>query len=91
LSVEAELLKFLKAEQKVAALSDKSLTSEVLPAALSDKSLTSEVLPAACVFVSDKVIPLVAGLANTKYVCVQKCGGEKLASIGRDLCELLKK
>lgn len=77
LNVETELLKFLKAEQKVAAMSDKSLTSEVLPAA--------------CEFVSGTVVPYLVGQIHTKYVCVRACGSEKLVEVGKDLCGLLKK
>ena len=76
LNVEAELLKFLKAEQKLAAMSDQSLTGDVLPAA--------------CHFVNDKVVPALIAKIPSKYVCTKKLGASELIEIGNDLCELIK-
>ena len=76
LNVETELLKFLKAEQKVAAMADKSLTSEVL----------SDV----CVYVNEKAVPLLVEKIPTKYVCLRKLGAGKAVELGKDLCGLIK-
>jgi len=76
LNVEAEMLKFLKAEQKVAAMADKSLTSEVLPAA--------------CNFVNNNVVPALIAKIPTKYVCSRKLGASILMEVGKDLCDQIK-
>ena len=76
LNVEAEMLKFLKAEAKLAAMSDQSLTGEVLPAA--------------CHFVNDKVVPALIAKIPSKYVCTKKLGAVELIEIGKDLCNEIK-
>ena len=76
LKVEAKLLEFLKAEQKLAAMQDKSLTSEVLPAA--------------CHFVNDKVVPELLGKISTEYVCLRKLGAVKVMQLGKGLCDEIK-
>lgn len=76
INVENELLKFLKAEAKVAAMVDQSLTAEVLPAA--------------CKFVNEMVVPSLISQIPTKYVCTRKLGSVKLVEIGKDLCDEIK-
>ena len=76
LNVENELLKFLKAEAKVAAMVDQSLTADVLPAA--------------CKFVNEMVVPSLIAKIPTAYVCTRKLGSVKLVEIGKDLCDEIK-
>lgn len=76
LRVEEKLVDFLKAEQK--------------EAAMVNKSLTASVLPAVCNFVASSVVPRVLEGVNTEYVCLKEVGSDKLVEIGKDLCDQIK-
>ena len=76
LKVEEKLISFLKAEQK--------------EAALMNKSLSYTVLPTVCSFVVDKVVPELLEEVKTEYVCLRQVGSDKLVKIGKDLCEQIK-
>ena len=76
LKVEDGLIKFLKAEQK--------------QAALQEKSLTANVLPAVCTFVVSQIVPEVIEGIKTEYVCLREVGGDKIVKIGEGLCAKIK-
>lgn len=76
IKVEEKLISFLKAEQK--------------DAAIKNKSLTSAVLPAVCSFVAGSIVPeLISGI-KTEYVCLKEVGADKMIEIGKDLCDQIK-
>jgi len=76
LRVEEKLISFLKAEQK--------------EAAMINKSLSSAVLPAVCTFTVNVVMPQLIKGADTEYVCLREVGSDKLIEIGKDLCDRIK-
>lgn len=76
LKVEEKLISFLKAEQK--------------SAAMVDKSLSATILPVVCNFVVSNIVPEIVDGIETKYVCLKEVGADKMIGIGKDLCDLIK-
>lgn len=73
---EEKLLVFLKAEQR--------------QAAMVNKSLTAKVLPAVCNFVVTNIVPEIIDTIKTEYVCLREVGGDKMVEIGKELCDQIK-